>query len=112
MDNNLDGVSNNSLYIHALYFITNTISHVAIGDLTTVSTEERALNAFLIWNFTFFYAFCFANISSIVSDFLGTNFLDFHEKYSNVMNKISKEKIPSVVMDKVSNYYDYIWEHS
>ena len=37
-ENNLDGVSNQSLYISALYFITNTISHVAIGDITTVST--------------------------------------------------------------------------
>jgi len=84
-ENDLKGISNQSLYIHAIYFVTNTISHVAIGDITTVSTNERALNTFIVWNLTFFYAFCFANIASIVGDFLGNNFLTFHEKFSNVM---------------------------
>ena len=65
-ENNLDGVDSHTLYIHAIYFVTNTISHVAIGDLTTVSLDERLLNTFIIWCFTFFYAFSFANISSIV----------------------------------------------
>lgn len=97
-ENNLNGVSSTSLYIHALYFVTNTISHVAIGDLTTVSTDERALNAFLVWNLTFFYAFCFANIASIVGDFLGNNFLTFHEKFSNVMAMIPHEKIPKKII--------------
>jgi hypothetical protein len=93
-ENNLDGITSYDLYIHALYFTTNTISHVAIGDLTTVSTDERVLNAFLIWCFTFFYAFLFANVSSVVSDFLGSNFLSFHEKFHNVMSLIPKDKIP------------------
>lgn len=111
-ENNLDDISNESIYIHAIYFVTNTISHVAIGDLTSVTTEERILNCFIIWNTTFFYAFCFANISSIVSDFLGNNFLLFHEKFSNVRSFISKKKTPEVVIEKVNSYYDYLWIHS
>ena len=107
--NNLDDVSGSTLYIHAIYFTANTISHVAIGDITTVSTDERVLNTFIIWCFTFFYAFLFANISSIVSDFLGNSFLDFHEKFHNVMCMIPKDRIPVHTLSKISDYYDYIW---
>lgn len=111
-ENNLDDITDQSIYLHALYYITNTISHVAIGDLTPVSTEERLLGSFIIWNLTFFYAFSFANISSIVSDFLGNNYLIFHERFSNVRSFISKEKTPASTIEKINNYYDYIWIHS
>jgi hypothetical protein len=33
----IEGVDNRTLYIHALYFAVNTISHVAVGDLTSVN---------------------------------------------------------------------------
>lgn len=111
-ENNLDDITDQSIYLHALYYITNTISHVAIGDLTPVTTEERLLGCFIIWNLTFFYAFSFANISSIVSDFLGNNYLIFHERFSNVRSFISKEKTPASTIEKINNYYDYIWIHS
>jgi Ion transport protein len=73
---NIDTVDFSTLYIHAIYFSANTISHVAIGDLTSVSTNERALNAFIIWCLTFFYALLFANISSVFSG--SNNFLSFN----------------------------------
>ena len=72
----IDSVDANTLYIHAIYFAANTISHVAIGDLTPVTTSERALNAFIIWLLTFFYAMLFANIGSVFKQ--GNNFLSFH----------------------------------
>lgn len=72
----LDGVDNRTLYIHALYFTVNTISHVAIGDLTPVSESERMLSSFIILWITILYAFLFANIGSLFKD--GNNFLSFH----------------------------------
>ena len=110
--NNLDDVSYQSLYIHALYFSGNTISHVAIGDLTSVSTIERVLNSFMIWFLVFFYAFSFANIASIVGDFLGTNFLTFHERYTAVKGMINQQKIPANCISKIDNYYDFLWSTS
>jgi len=68
-DPTLNDVSASSIYIHALYFIVNTISHVAIGDITAVNTEERVFVAILILFGTFIYSFLFGNIVSIVSDF-------------------------------------------
>jgi hypothetical protein len=77
--NNSESVDPGTFYIHALYFTSNSISHVAIGDLTSVTIEERVLNAFMIWFFTFFYAMLFANISSIFNT--ENSFLNFNEQY-------------------------------
>ena len=65
----LDDVSAASLYIHAMYFVVNTVSHVAIGDITAVNSSERVFVAILILFGTFIYSFLFGNIVSIVSDF-------------------------------------------
>ena len=62
-----DDMSSSSIYVHAFYFVVNTISHVAIGDITSVTTDERILNAFLILIGTFIYSFLFGNITAIVS---------------------------------------------
>jgi hypothetical protein len=80
-DPTLDDVSSRSLYIHALYFIVNTISHVAIGDITAVNTEERVFVAILILFGTFIYSFLFGNIVSIVSDFAPSQDITYFEKY-------------------------------
>lgn len=112
LENNLDGVSDSTLYIHALFLVSNLISHVAVADINTISTDERMLNAFIMWLFTFFYAFLFANIASIVRDLLGTNFLTFHEKYNTVRSMLPKDKMPKEVMKKISKYYDFKWATS
>lgn len=112
LENNLDGVSNQTLYIHALFMVSNLISHVAIADINTVSTDERILNSFMMWCFTFFYAFLFANIASIVRDLLGKNFLYFHEMYNNVTSMVGQQKLPPAVLKKISEYYDFKWASS
>ena len=56
-----------SVYVHGFYFVVNTISHVAIGDITSVTTNERMFNAFLILCGTFIYSFLFGNVTAIVS---------------------------------------------
>lgn len=69
IDPTLNGISPSCLYIHALYFVVNTISHVAIGDITAVTSEERVFVAIFILFGTFIYVFLYGNMVSIVSDF-------------------------------------------
>lgn len=69
--------------------------------------DERMLNVFIIWCFTFFYSLLFANISSIFNE--GNNFLSFHQKYQYVMNTIPKEKMGTSVMQQINSYYEYLW---
>lgn len=77
----LDGVSAGSLYIHALYFVVNTVSHVAIGDITAVNSSERIFVAVLILLGTALYSFLYGNIVSIVSDFAPNQHITYFEKY-------------------------------
>ena len=84
----------NSVYIHAIYFSVNTISHVAIGDITMVTPNERALNAFTILCGTFIYSFLFGNIASMVADFAPKTFIQFRQRYDNVMRQIESEQLP------------------
>jgi Ion channel len=74
-------VSYSSIYVHGLYFIVNTVSHVTIGDISMVTPEERFFNAWLILAGTFIYCYLFGNIASIVSDLAPNIFMNFHEKY-------------------------------
>ena len=69
VSDNLDDMSRATLYIHSLYFNVNTISHVAIGDITAINNHERIYVSILILFGTFIYCFLFGNIVSIVSDF-------------------------------------------
>lgn len=103
-------MDSSTLYIHAIYFAMNTISHVAIGDLTSVTTTERALNAFLILLLTFFYAFLFANISSLFVE--DNNFLAFHHRYQYVLNSIPPDQLTPAVVKKVNAYYEHLWSVS
>ena len=105
--NSSEALSAQTLYIHAIYFTANTISHVAIGDLTSVTLEEKLLNAFMIWVFTFFYALLFANIQSMFTH--GNSYLDFNEKYQHVMSSIPTQKLPKEVCGKIETYYEYLW---
>ena len=77
----LDDVSAGSLYVHALYFVVNTVSHVAIGDITAVNSSERIFVAVLILLGTFLYSFLYGNIVSIVSDFAPNQHITYFEKY-------------------------------
>jgi hypothetical protein len=48
INNDFSGLSDFSIYAHALNFTVNTVSHVAIGEMTTISYQERIYNAFII----------------------------------------------------------------
>ena len=63
---------------------------MAIGDLTSVTIDERLLNAFMILCFTFFYSLLFANISSIFNT--ENSFLNFNERYQYVKKTLPSEK--------------------
>lgn len=76
-----DDLSAWTLYIHSLYFNVNTVSHVAVGDITAVTLTERLYVAILILFGTFAYCFLFGNIVSIVSDFAPNQQHNYFEKY-------------------------------
>mmetsp|Transcript_2189 Transcript_2189/g.3265 ORF Transcript_2189/g.3265 Transcript_2189/m.3265 type:complete len:239 (-) Transcript_2189:4031-4747(-) len=105
----MDDISSTSLYIHSLYFIVNTVSHVAIGDITAVNNRERIFVAILILFGTFIYVFLYGNIVSIVSDYAPSKEIDYIEKYKYVMQRMDSLKNEKRLMSSISEYFDFIW---
>jgi len=62
-----DDMSNLSVYVHAIYYVVGTVSHVAIGDITAVKPTEYLVNTIFGWVSTFMYVLLFADITSLVS---------------------------------------------
>jgi hypothetical protein len=77
-----------SIYVHALYYVVGTVSHVAIGDITAVNTKEFLSNAIFGWIATFFYCYLFADITLLVQKATSQNYKKFMINRSYIMNKI------------------------
>lgn len=107
----LDDITPVSLYIHAMWFIANTVSHVAIGDITACTSEERVFVAIYIWFITFIYSFLFGNIVSIVSDFAPKHQMLYFEKYQYVMQRLGPMKKNKALVSSINEYFDYVWGH-
>jgi len=102
-------ISTLSLYIHSLYFVVNTVSHVAIGDITAVNNIERVFVAILILFGTFIYSFLYGNIVSIVSEFAPNQEITYIEKYKYVMQRLVNLANNDRLMNSVREYFDFIW---
>ncbi len=89
----LSDLTMGTVYAHGLIFTVNTISHVAIGDVTSVTIDERIFNALVILFGTFLYALLFGNIAAMVADFAPQLFYEFQEKYQFVLSKIPQNRV-------------------
>ena len=98
-----------TVYAHGLMWTVNTISHVAIGDVTAVTVNERIINALVILCGTFLYALLFGNIAAMVADFAPQLFYEFQEKYQYVLSKIPSNRVDERVRNRIKEYFDYQW---
>ena len=69
-DHSID-LSNDTIYIHAIYWSIVTFSHIGIGDITAVTVPERAFNCCVILGYTFGYALLFGRMATLVRDLSG-----------------------------------------
>ena len=107
------GLSDVSIYCHAFNFAVNTLSHVATGEVSMVTYQERIYWAFLIWFATFMYAFLFGNIASIVSDLAPQKmFFKFYKRYESVMSSLKIEVVPKKLIINIKDYFDFTWSNS
>ena len=107
------GLSDFSIYCHAFNFSVNTLSHVATGEVSMITYQERIYWAFMILLSTFVYAFLFGNITSIVSDFASQKmYFKFYQKYENVMSSLKAESVPKRIILSIKNYFEFDWLNS
>ena len=107
------GLSDVSIYCHAFNFTINTLLHVATGDISMVTYQERIYWAFLILFSTFMYAFLFGSIASIVSDLTPQKmYFKFYKRYESVMSSLKSDVIPKKLISNIKDYFDFTWSNS
>jgi len=61
-------ISDNSIYVHALYWSYVTSSHIGLGDVCPISWEEKLLGTIVMIITTFTYIAFFGNMASLFQD--------------------------------------------
>ena len=102
-------MSNDTIYVHAIYWAIVTVSHIGVGDISAITVNERLLNCLVILVGTFAYAILFGNIASLVSDLTGQLRSKLHHNYQYVMNFLQKQGLRGKFGRKVDEYFTYIW---
>jgi|Transcript_3664 hypothetical protein len=90
---NSDEISNYSLYIHAVYYASVTVSHIGVGDITANTTMERLFNCFFTLTACFTYAILFGNMTSLVLQFTAGLRSKVLESYHITMDFINKKQL-------------------
>lgn len=98
------------VFNYAFYFQVNTISNLSVGDITSVTIPEKLVTIANIWIGTFVYNFCFANITTVVALISSGKQIEFFSNYNSVLAKIKASKVTTSIVDKVKQFFDYIWD--
>ena len=84
-----------SVYVHAIYYVVGTVSHVAIGDITAVNIREFLCNAIFGWVGTFVYCLLFADITLLVSASGNSHKKkEFYQKRTYILAKLRDPNLP------------------
>jgi len=98
-----------TIYIHATYWAYMTTSHVGMGDVTAVNSDEKIYSAVIIMLSTFIYAFLFGNLASLVDDLTPKFQKEYETSYRVVLEYVKNSKL-DLFLDKIHKYYNYIWQ--
>ena len=87
----INELSEFTIYIHALLFIVNSLSHIALGDIASTTLTERSYNIVILVFMTFIYAYLLGTIVSMVAEFIPAYFIQLNECYQHIIHKVSKD---------------------
>lgn len=96
-------------YIYSLYWAVTTMTTIGYGDITPNRDVEYIVTTVIMIVGASTYAFIIGNIASLFSN------LDAAQiAHKNKVEALSKflvyHNVPSTLVVKLRNYYDYIWE--
>ena len=72
---NINDLSQSTIYIHALLFAVNSVSHIALGDIASCTLLERGYNIIMLVCMTFIYAYLLGSVVSMVAEFIPAYFI-------------------------------------
>jgi hypothetical protein len=86
-------LSNDTIYIHGIYWSIVTFSHIGLGDISAVTVPERAFNCCVILIYTFAYAILFGNMASLVSKLGSSLHTTLYKNYYYIMVFLQKKSL-------------------
>lgn len=98
-----------SQYIRSLYWSITTMTTVGYGDLTAKRNTEYILSMIVMALGSTTYAYIIGNIASLFSN-IDISRSNHQSKANAVLHFLKARSVNNELLDRVSSYYEYIWE--
>jgi voltage-gated potassium channel len=95
-------------YIRSLYWTVTTMTTIGYGDITPHTNTEYGFVIVVMLLGATMYAYIIGNIASIISN-IDTLKNDHDGRKDSLLTYLRQNHTPDNLMDKVNNYFDYIW---
>ena len=98
-------------YIVAFYWTVTTLTTIGYGDVTPDTTQNAQVIYIVIIELigAGMYGFIIGNIANIIAN-IDVAKSQYQEKMEKVTTFMKYKHIPSDLKDKISDYYEYLWE--
>jgi hypothetical protein len=101
-------LSDDTKYIHSMYWSIVTFSHIGLGDITAITYKERLFNCLVVLVTYAAYGLLFGNMASLVSNLTSHMREDLYKKYSFVLEYLDKKKL-NKYRRQIEDYFSYVW---
>ncbi len=99
-----------SRYIAALYWSTTTLATVGYGDITPHNDIQRLYSVFVMFTGVGVFGYVIGGIASLVAN-LDLERVEHQRKRILVNAFMSQRRFPRQLVEKVNEFYYYLWSH-
>ncbi|MDC7232994.1 MAG: ion transporter, partial [Spirochaetales bacterium] len=105
----LNPINAESPYLRSFYWTVTTLTTIGYGDISPSTNLETIFVIIVELIGAGMYGFIIGNIANIIAN-IDIAKSQYQEKMEKVSTFLRYKKIPADLKDKISDYYDYLWE--